>query len=68
MAERMTADRKRRSGECGSACRLMVLAALLLAASACFKVGNTTSVAVGVSLPGPWDGVTIDGPVVVGRP
>jgi len=50
----------------GSRCRLAILAVLLLGAAACFQVGNTTSVSVGVELPSPWGAVTIEEPVPVG--
>jgi hypothetical protein len=47
--------------------RLVVLIALmLLGAAACFQVGSTTSVSVGVELPSPWGAVTIAQPVPVG--
>ena len=51
----------------GSRCTMAMLTALLLlGAAACFHVGNTTSVAVGVELPAPWDEATIEGKVPVG--
>jgi len=50
----------------GSRCRLAILALLLLGAAACFQVGNSTSVSVGVELPAPWGAVTIEEPVPVG--
>jgi len=44
----------------GSRCTLVMLTALLLlSAAACFQVGSTTSVSVGVELPAPWGAVTI---------
>ena len=53
----------------GSRCRLVMLAALLLlGAVACFHVGRSTSVSVGVELPAPWGAVTIETAVPVGRP
>ena len=45
---------------------MVMLTALLLGAAACFQVGSTTSVSVGVDLPAPWDGVTITDPLPVG--
>lgn len=51
----------------GSRCTVALLTALLLlGAAACFQVGNTTSVSVGVELPAPWGAVTIGEPVPVG--
>jgi len=51
----------------GSRCTMVMLTALLLlGAAACFQVGSTTSVSVGVDLPAPWDGITITDPVPVG--
>jgi hypothetical protein len=44
----------------------MLTALLLLGAAACFQIGNTTSVAVGVELPAPWGGVTIERAVPIG--
>ncbi len=53
----------------GSRCTLVMLAALLLlGAAACFQVGRSTSVSVGVELPAPWGAVTIGTAVPVGRP
>lgn len=47
--------------------RLVVLIALmLLGAAACFQVGSTTSVSVGVELPSPWGAVTIGTAVPIG--
>ena len=51
----------------GSRCSMaMLVALLLLGGAACFQVGSTTSVSVGVDLPAPWGGVTISEPVPVG--
>ena len=50
----------------GSRCRLTILAVLLLGAAACFQVGTTTSVSVGVELPAPGGAVPIEEPVPVG--
>lgn len=51
----------------GSRCTLLMLTALLLlGAAACFQVGRSTSVSVGVELPAPWDAVTIERAVPVG--
>jgi hypothetical protein len=52
----------------GSRCTLVILTALLLGAAACFQVGRSTSVSVGVELPAPWGAVTIGTAVPVGRP
>ena len=42
---------------------------LLLGVAACMSTAKTTSVSVGVALPGPWgSGTVIEGPVVVGFP
>jgi len=43
-----------------------ILTVLLLGAAACFQVGNSTSVSVGVELPAPWGAVTIAEAVPLG--